>query len=151
VVERAFAISLVIPDNEASTALATLQRLGVECAGISRAAIHVFGTDESVEPSQLERTLRTVATVYNPNKHRLRPLPKARPEAGEVWIAASEAPQRRERVVVGGVELSGVHEVWQATSWRLLDAEGRTVPPAVLDRAVETLLCNPAFQRAIRS
>ncbi len=148
--ERAFAITLAIPDNEASTALTTLQRLGVPCAGIARAAVHVFDTDEDVDETALERTLRTVATIYNPNKHRLRKLPQPRPAAGEVWITSGEPPPPHERVVVGGVELPGVHRAWQATSWRLLDEAGRDVSPQVLERAVETLLCNPAFQRAIR-
>ena len=149
-VERAFAISLAIPDNEASTALSTLQRLGIPCANIARSYIHVFGVDDDVDAPELERSLRTIATIYNPNKHRLQPLPEPRPRAGEVWITSSDLPPERDCVVVGGVELRGVHRAWQATSWRLLDESGRDVPPAVLERAVETLLCNPAFQRAIR-
>lgn len=150
-VERAFAISLAIPDNEASTALSTLQRLGIPCARIARSYIHVFGADDDVDAAELERSLRTIATVYNPNKHRLRPLAEPRPASGEVWITSSELPLERERVEMGGVELRGVHRAWQATSWRLLDDAGRDVPEPVLDRAVETLLCNPAFQRAIRA
>lgn len=150
-VERAFAISLAIPDNEASTALSTLQRLGIPCAGIARSYIHVFGMEDDVDSGELERVLRTIATIYNPNKHRLRPLAEPRPAAGEVWITASDLPPERDHVVIGGVELRGVHRAWQATSWRLLDEAGRDVPVPVLDRAVETLLCNPAFQRAIRS
>lgn len=150
-VEHAFAIFLAIPDNEAATALATLQRLEIPCAQIARAGVHVFGMDEDVEIASLERSLRTIATIYNPNKHRLRPLPQPRPLPGEVWITSSEIPPQRERVVIGGVELHGVHSAWQATSWRLRDAAGQDVPPEVLGRAVETLLCNPAFQRAIRA
>lgn len=150
-VERAFAIHLAIPDNEASTALSTLQRLGLPCADIVRAGIHVFGTDDDIDATELERSLRTIATIYNPNKHRMRRLSQPRPETGEVWITSSDVPPERERVVIGGVELHGVHTAWQATSWRLRDESGRDVPSAVLGRAVETLLCNPAFQRAIRS
>ncbi|MGH7660454.1 MAG: hypothetical protein ACRENA_06015 [Vulcanimicrobiaceae bacterium] len=150
-IERAYAVTLAIPDNEAATALTTLQRLGVPCAGIARAAVHVFDTDDNADENALERTLRTVATVYNPNKHRLRRLERPRPGAGEVWITAGEPPAPHERVVIGGVELPGVHRAWQATSWRLLDESGRDVPAPILERAVETLLCNPAFQRAIRA
>jgi hypothetical protein len=150
-IERAFAITLAIPDNEASTALMTLQRLGVLCAGIARAAVHVFHTDDNADDAALERALRTVATIYNPNKHRMRKLPQPRPTPGEVWITSGEPPPPHDRVVVGGVELPGVHGAWQATSWRLLDEGGRDVSPQTLERAVETLLCNPAFQRTIRA
>ena len=151
-IERAFEIRLAIPDNEAYTALETLKRLGVPCGDIARADVHVFGVDEEVDEGELERVLRTVATVYNPNKHRLRALPQPRPQPGEVWITSSDLPPaRRDRVVLGGVVLRGARSAWQATSWRLLDAGGKDVADPVLDRAVATLLCNPAFQRAIKA
>jgi hypothetical protein len=149
-IEHAFEIRLAIPDNEAYTALASLQRLGVSCAGIARSSIHVFGADE-IDASRLEDQLKTIATIYNPNKHRLRSRDVPRPQAGEVWISSIELPAARPRVVIGGVELHGIQTAWQATSWRLLDAAGRDVPAQVLDNAVETLLCNPAFQRAIKA
>lgn len=149
-IERAFEIRLSIPDNEAFTALATLQRLGVQCADITRADVHVFGVDEDVAPDELFDVLKTVATIYNPNKHRLRALSVPRPISGEVWITANQMPAERERVVLGGVALPGARTAWRATSWRLFDAGGKDVPSESLDQAVETLLCNPAFQRAIK-
>lgn len=148
-IERAFEVRLSIPDNEAYTALATLQRLGLQCADIVRADVHVFGVDEEIGPERLYDLLKTIATIYNPNKHRLRALSEPRPEAGEVWITSNQMPAQRERVVLGGVTLPGTRSAWRATSWRLLDAGGKDVPGEILQRAVETLLCNPAFQRAI--
>jgi hypothetical protein len=151
-IEHAFEIRLAIPDNEAYTALATLQRLGVACAGIARSDIHVFGFDDTADASGLEAQLKTVATIFNPNKHRLRAREEPRPGAGEVWISSAKAPtvRDRDRVSIGGVELRGVRTAWRATSWRLLDSAGKDVPERILDQAVETLLCNPAFQRAIK-
>ena len=148
-IERAFAVRLAIPDNEAYTALVTLQRLGVPCEAVSRAEIHVFGLEDDSPEDELARLLPTIATIYNPNKHRFRALPSPRPVPGEVWIAARQVPEVREAVVVGGVRLPGVRSAWKATSWRLQDAKGNDVAPEILDRAVETLLCNSAFQRAI--
>ncbi|MGA3035965.1 MAG: hypothetical protein ABSE64_00650 [Vulcanimicrobiaceae bacterium] len=149
-IEHAFEIRLAIPDNEAYTALATLQRLGVACAGIARTDIHVFGFDDDANTSDLETQLKTVATIFNPNKHRLRAREEPRPNAGEVWISSADVPAVHERVTIGGVELRGVRTAWRATSWRLLDSGGKDVPEPILDQAVETLLCNPAFQRAIK-
>ena len=148
-IEHAFEIQLVIPDNEAYTALTTLKRLDVPCDQVVRSDVHVFGAEDDVDAGELARLLMTIATIYNPNKHRLRALDAPRPKPGEAWIASSEIPQVREHVQVGGVELKGVRTAWRATSWRLLDRAGNTVPAEVLGRAVETLLCNPAFQRAI--
>jgi hypothetical protein len=148
-IERAFAVRPAIPDNEAYTALVTLQRLGVQCANVARASIHIFGVEDD-GADELVSLVPRIATIYNPNKHRLEPLREPRPAKGEVWITSSALPEPRERVVVGGVFLPGVRTAWQATAWRLLDAAGNDVPAEVLERAVETLLCNPAFQRAIR-
>lgn len=112
--------------------------------------MHVFGVEDE-SGDELASVIPTIATIYNPNKHRLLELSEPRPAAGEVWITSGELPSAREQVVLGGVKLPGVRSVWQATSWRLLDAAGKDVAPEILDRAVETLLCNPAFQRAIKS
>lgn len=150
-IEHAFEIRLAIPDNEAYTALATLQRLGVACAGIARTDIHVFGFDDVTNAGDLEAQLKTIATIFNPNKHRLRAREEPRPSAGEVWISSADVPAVHEHVSIGGVELRGVRTAWRATSWRLLDGAGKDVPEPILDQAVETLLCNPAFQRAIKS
>ena len=149
-IEHAFEIRLAIPDNEAYTALATLQRLGVPCEGIARLDIHVFGLDDVSSAADLEAQLKTIATIFNPNKHRLRTREEPRPRAGEVWISSADVPAVHERVTIGGVELRGVRTAWRATSWRLLDGAGKDVPEPILDQAVETLLCNPAFQRAIK-
>ncbi len=150
-IEHAFEIRLAIPDNEAYTALATLQRLGVACAGIARTNIHVFGLDDAADSGDLEAQLKTIATIFNPNKHRLHAREEPRPRAGEVWISSAEVPAVHERVTIGGVELRGVRTAWRATSWRLLDSAGKDVAEPILDQAVETLLCNSAFQRAIKS
>ena len=150
-IERAFEIRLAIPDNEAYTALATLQRLGVGCDGIARADIHVFGVEDDVDAGELEAQLKTIATIFNPNKHRMRTREEPRPKAGEVWISSTEVPPVHERVTIGGVQLRGVRTAWRATSWRLLDGAGKDVAQPILDQAVETLLCNPAFQRAIKA
>lgn len=149
-IEHAYEIRLTIPDNEAYTALTTLRRLDVPCDGIVRADVHVFGADDDADSEELGRLLTTIATIYNPNKHRLRALEEPRPAPGEVWITLSEVPLPHEQVALGGVELPGVRTAWRATSWRLT-SEGKDVPAQVLERAVETLLCNPAFQRAIKS
>lgn len=148
-IERAFAVRLAIPDNEAYTALVTLQRLGIACSGIARADVHVFGV-ESEAADELTRLVPTIVTIYNPNKHRLAVLDEPRPTAGEVWIADGELPRPRQAVVVGGVPLPGVRTVWRATSWRLSAADGKDVSPETLAQAVEALLCNPAFQRVIQ-
>ncbi|MBV8152522.1 MAG: hypothetical protein JOY59_13260 [Candidatus Eremiobacteraeota bacterium] len=148
-IERAFGVSLTIPDNEAYTALVTLQRLGIACSEAMRADVYVFGVDDEAAADALERLLPTIATIFNPNKHRLRALRAPRPQAGEVWISAAEAGPPADKLTVGGVLLPRARTVWRATSWRLRDAQGADVAPALLRRAVETLLCNPAFQRAL--
>lgn len=150
-VEHAFEIRLAIADNEAYTALATLQRLGIACEGIARSDIHVFGFDDDAYTSDLEAQIKTIATIFNPNKHRLRAREEPRPSAGEVWISSAEVPAEHEHVAIGGVILRGARTAWRATSWRLLDDAGKDVPEPILDQAVETLLCNPAFQRAIKT
>ncbi|MGH7715014.1 MAG: hypothetical protein ACREML_03350, partial [Vulcanimicrobiaceae bacterium] len=132
-IERAFEIRLAIPDNEAYTALATLRRLGVACEGIARTDIHVFGVDEAADANGLEAQLKTIATIFNPNKHRLRVREDPRPRAGEVWISSTEVPAAHDSVTIGGVELHGVRTAWKATSWRLLDAAGKDVPQPILD------------------
>src|SRR5579872_3638804 len=112
-IEHAFEIRLAIPDNEAYTALATLQRLGVACAGIARTEIHVFGFDDVTSAGDLEAQLRTIATIFNPNKHRLRAREEPRPSAGEVWISSADVPAVHEHVSIGGVELRGVRTAWR--------------------------------------
>ncbi|MDB5073344.1 MAG: hypothetical protein JWM87_4455 [Candidatus Eremiobacteraeota bacterium] len=141
---RTFAVTLTIPDNEAFTAYETLGRLGVQAARVVRADIWQFEVDES--SGDLASTVASIETIHNPNKHRLAERESDRPAPGEVWIASrDETPA----TVVAGRAIAGVRAIRRRTAWRLLDDSGRDVAPADLDRAVETFLCNPAFQVAI--
>lgn len=143
---RTFAVTLTIPDNEAFTALETLGRLGIPVARVVRADIWLFEADAGGAAGDLARTIASIETIHNPNKHRLMERDSDRPPSGEVWIAArDEAPAR----LVAGRAIAGVRAVRRRTAWRLLDDSGRDIAPAALDRAVETFLCNPAFQVAI--
>jgi hypothetical protein len=143
-VTRTFAVSLTIPDNEAFTALETLDRLGVPVARVVRADIWLFDADDAA--GDLASTIAAIETIHNPNKHRLAERESDRPAPGEVWIAArDEAPTH----LVAGRSIAGVRTIRRRTAWRLLDDSGGDVAPAALDRAVETFLCNPAFQVAI--
>lgn len=142
---RTFAVTLVIPDNEAFTAYETLGRLGVPVARVVRADVWQFDVDEAARVD-LARTVASIETIHNPNKHRLAERESDRPLAGEVWIAPrDEAPATS----VAGRAIPGVRAIRRRTAWRLLDDAGRDVAPSDLDRAVETFLCNPAFQVAI--
>ncbi len=143
---RTFAVSLTIPDNEAFTALETLDRLGIPVARVVRADIWLFDADDAV--GDLASTIASIETIHNPNKHRLAERESDRPGPGEVWIASrDEAPVS----MVAGRSIHGVQAIRRRTVWRLLDDSGRDVAPAALDRAVETFLCNPAFQVAIKA
>lgn len=158
--ERTYAIELTIPDNTAFTALVTLQRLGIACDEVRRADIYRFEVDDD-RIEQLDASVRQIETIFNPNKHTLR-VREAHPQAGEVWIADREegaaraadpgasAPSDGESGLrIAGRQLAGVHAVRRMTAWRLRK-DGRDVPENVLAAAVEGLLCNPAFQKAIR-
>lgn len=142
---RTYAVSLTIPDNEAFTALETLSRLGVPVAAVRRADVWIFEANDAAA-ADLSATVASIETIHNPNKHRLVERGSAEPEPGEVWIAArDEAPA----TLVAGRPIRGVRAIRRRTAWRLLDESGRDVPQAVRERAVETFLCNPAFQVAI--
>jgi hypothetical protein len=145
---RTFAVTLTIPDNEAFTALETLGRLGVPVARIVRADIWLFDTDVADGGARdLAGAIASNETIHNPNKHRLAERESDRPASGEVWIASrDEAPTR----LVAGRSIPGVRAIRRRTAWRCLDDSGCDVAPAALDRAVETFLCNPAFQVAIK-
>jgi hypothetical protein len=141
---RTFAVTLTIPDNEAFTAYETLGRLGIDAARVIRADIWQFEVDDSA--GDLARTVACIETIHNPNKHRLAERESDRPTSGEVWIASrDETPA----TLVAGRAIPGVSAIRRRTAWRLLDDSGRDVAPADLDRAVETFLCNPAFQVSI--
>jgi hypothetical protein len=143
---RTFAVTLTIPDNEAFTALETLGRLGIPVARVVRADIWLFDAAADGTAGDLAGTIASIETIHNPNKHRLTERESDRPPSGEVWIASrDEAPAG----LVAGRSIPGVRAIRRRTAWRLLDDSGCDVAPAALDRAVETFLCNPAFQVAI--
>jgi hypothetical protein len=144
-VTQAFAVTLTIPDNEAFTAFETLVRLGIAVARVARADIWLFDADESA--GDLTATLASIETIHNPNKHRLAARESDRPLPGEVWVAPrDEAPA----TLVGGRAIPGVRGIRRRTAWRLLDDAGRDIASPEFDRAIETFLCNPAFQVAIK-
>ena len=143
---KTFAVTLAIPDNEAFTAFETLGRLGVSVGRVSRADIWQFDVDDDAAPN-LAATVAAIETIHNPNKHRLVERPSNEPQSGEVWIAPRD---ESEATAVAGRAVRGVRSVRRRTSWRLQDESGRDVPREQLDRAVETFLCNPAFQVAIQ-
>jgi hypothetical protein len=142
---RTFAVSLTIPDNEAFTAFETLGRLGIPAARVVRSDIWIFEVEDQAA-GRLASTVGSIETIHNPNKHRLLERASDEPDPGEVWIATrDEAPATQ----VAGRSIPGVSAIRRRTSWRLLDEAGRNVDSSILDRAVETFLCNPAFQVAI--
>jgi hypothetical protein len=142
---RTFAISLTIPDNEAFTVYETLDGIGVPVARVVRSDIWQFDVDG--EAGDLSATVASIETIHNPNKHRLAERESNRPVPGEVWIAPRDEASSN---LVAGRAIPGVRAVRRRTAWRLLDDAGRDLASADLDRAVETFLCNPAFQIAIR-
>jgi hypothetical protein len=145
-IERAYVVTLTIPDNEAFTALTTLNRMGLAVGAAVRSDVWI-ATVEAAHVAALDATIGTIETIYNPNKHRLEVRDDARPRPGEVWITAhDESPT----ITVAGRTVAGVQGIVRRTAWRLLDEHGADVPAAVLDRATESFLCNPAFQKAIR-
>jgi hypothetical protein len=145
-VERAYVITLTIPDNEAFTALTTLARMGLAVDAAVRSDVWI-ATVDAAHAVALDAAIGTIETIYNPNKHRLEIRTDARPRPGEVWITAhDETPA----ITVAGRTVAGVRGIVRRTAWRLLDEHGVDVPAGVLDRATESFLCNPAFQKAIR-
>ena len=146
IVERAYVVTLTIPDNEAYTALTTLARIGLPVDAAVRSDVWI-ATVDAEHAAALDATIGTIETIYNPNKHRLEVRTEVRPRPGEVWITAyDETPA----ITLAGRTVAGVRGIVRRTAWRLLDEHGADVPAAVLDRATESFLCNPAFQKAIR-
>jgi hypothetical protein len=143
-------ITPTIPDNEAVTALLTLRKLGVDLGNLERGDVWRF----EVEPPGAESLvagLLKIETVFNPNKHALAVRDSALPRRGETWIdepGAAEfgAPPFR----IAGRLLAGVTRIERFTAWRLFDRHGVGASVEVVERALETLLCNAAFQKAIR-
>lgn len=124
--KRAVAIGLKIPDNEAYTALVTLQRLGVAVDRVERNEI--LRVDDEGDAAVLTARVKSDEATFNPNKHRLTILETNAPRAGEVWIESLDGKR--------------------CTAWRLVDAKGTPVSREILASATERLLCNPAIERA---
>ena len=149
---RCLEVALAIPDNEARTALATLQRLGIALHGLERADLYRCEVDDGAGDG-LVATFSGLETVYNPNKHVLRVRESARPGPGEVWIDEIDAEPSRaqaEFVRIAGRTLPGVRSLERFTAWRLTDSAGTPAAGDVVAAATETLLCNAAFQKATR-
>ena len=154
---RCVEVVLTIPDNEARTALATLQRLGIPAAALERADLYRCAVDDAAA-DRLGETFRALEPVFNPNVHALRVREGDLPLAGELWVETLEpgadadadgsAVPALERIA--GRVLPGVRRLTRAVAWRLLDAAGEPASPQVVRRAAE-LLCNPAFQKATTS
>jgi hypothetical protein len=144
---RCVEVALTIPDNEALTALATLQRLGVPVDALVRADLYRCEVEPDVDRQladhDLLATLRRSERFFNPNKHRIALRAGTDPLAGEVWIDALEGCEP-----TGGAAMPGVRRLERSTAWRLFDQDGSPAAASVVAAAVETLLCNPAFQKA---
>ena len=148
---RTFAVTLTIPDNEAFTAYETLSRLGIAVARVVRADIWLFDVDTTAgdlaaSAGVLAATIASIETIHNPNKHRLAERGSDQPAPGEVWVAPRDEAKATS---VAGRSIPGVRAIRRRTAWRLVDDEGADVPSTELVRAIESFLCNPAFQVAI--
>ena len=143
--QRAYVVSLTIPDNEAYTALTTLARMGLAVDRALRADVWLITLDPA-SAAAIDEQIPTFEGIFNPNKHRLEIRSDPSPRPGEVWIIARD---ERPAITIGGRTVEGVHEVRRCTAWRLLDVRGEDVPASLLERATEMFLCNPAFQEAL--
>ena len=135
--EKVVAIGLKIPDNSAYTAMVTLRRLGIEVARVERNDILRFENEQ--ETAELRAHIERDEAVFNPNKHRISVLTSPKPRPGEVWIETIG-----DETIVAGMPAR------RYVGWRLFSGDSHA-PRAVLDAAVESLLCNPAIERAIYS
>lgn len=140
---RTIAVGLKIPDNEAYTAQSALRRLGVAVARLERAEIWQF-EDRGDPATFLERVRRNEA-LFNPNKHRVWTLEGDSPRAGEVWIEELDGIFE----LPGGKGVAQTRALRHAVGWRLAGDDGAPADRATVGRAVKTLLCNPAIERAI--
>ena len=148
--ERAVAIRLKIPDNEAYTALTALRGLGVAVERLERS--EVWRVEDAGDPKTFELRVEANETIFNPNKHRLTVLESNDPRAGEAWVyelptAGGDRPIERD--TMGGKHIPGVSRARRYVGWRLLDTHGSPVSQAVVAAAVERLLCNPAIEKAL--
>ncbi len=144
---RCVAITLKIPDNEAFTALMTLQRLRVPVSQLERADIWLFETEQS---DGLLEAVQANELLFNPNKHTLSERAGADPLEGELWVEElGQDPSLRAQL--GGKMISGVRSAKRVRGWQLFDENGAPAEQAVVKTAADVLLCNPAIERAILS
>jgi phosphoribosylformylglycinamidine (FGAM) synthase PurS component len=145
---RCIEIALAIPDNEASTALATLQRLGIAAARLDRSDVYRCDVDDAAA-DELPETLRAFETIFNPNKHVMRVREGHVPLTGEVWIdEVASGPLALGPVRISGRRVGGVRSLERFTAWRLFAEDGSPAAADTVTAATQTLLCNPAFQKA---
>ncbi len=146
------AIALTIPDNEARTALATLQRLGVAAAMLERADLYRLDVADD-RADELPEDLKKFEVIFNANKHVMRVREGESPLAGEVWIdeIGRSDVSRGGIVRISGRTIPGVRSLERFTAWRLYAAPGIPAEPHVVAAATDLLLCNPAFQKAMAS
>ncbi|MBV9276898.1 MAG: hypothetical protein JOZ97_01535 [Candidatus Eremiobacteraeota bacterium] len=152
---RCVAISLKIPDNEAFTALTTLQRLNLPISRLERADIWLFQmlrqcSAQAPEADGLLQAVQSNELLFNPNKHVVRERPGSEPREGEVWIEElGQDPSLRAQL--GGKKISGVRSAKRMRGWQLYDESGTPAGRELVSAAAEALLCNPAIERAILS
>ncbi|HZZ64541.1 MAG TPA: hypothetical protein VFE17_03515 [Candidatus Baltobacteraceae bacterium] len=142
---RCVAIRLKIPDNQAYTALTTLQRLNLEVARVDRAEIWVL--NDAGEAADFLARVERNETLFNPNKHVLHVLEERVPREGEVWIEEMDQDDGDDLRRLGR-PVAGVIGGKRYIGWRLFD-DGGAAPRTTVMQAVEQLLCNPAIERAI--
>ncbi|MBC5829859.1 MAG: hypothetical protein GIW98_06655 [Candidatus Eremiobacteraeota bacterium] len=141
-----FGIRLKIPDNEAYTALVALQRLDVPVRKIERMDVWDFESNSSYQ--ELAKAVENNEALFNTNKHEIVPFSQARPRTGEVWIKKmDERPDVRR--LFAGKAVAGSLSAHRYTGWRLFGESGKACDAAIVQLALERLLCNPAIERAI--
>jgi hypothetical protein len=138
-------IRLKIADNEAYTALVTLQRLGVPVTSVERADIWDFETGGTYQ--ELMEAVKRNEALFNQNKHEMVQYMRPQPRRGEVWIQRTDERLDVRRLFTGKTA-AGAQKVQRYTGWRLFHAAGEA-DAAMLQLAVERLLCNSAIERAI--
>ncbi len=139
-------IRLKIPDNEAYTALTTLQRLSVPVRNVER--MEVWDFEASAAFPELVEAVKKNETLFNANKHEVVPFSEALPRTGEVWIERLEERPNM-RTLFAGRSMAGALSARRYTAWRLRDENAEPCTAAIVQMAIERLLCNPAIERAI--
>ncbi len=139
-------IVLSIPDNEARTALAVLQRLGLGVTELERVDVYRFDVDAS-EAGTLTERLRSIETIFNPSKHIMRERTSAGPGPGELWVEEAFPASAGTVPRFAGRVLRGVSGFGRLTSWRMRGRGGEAADERLVAEAARTLLCNAAFQK----